>query len=551
MGNIMKSKNRFLFLRDIVLRYFLIIFICNGILISTVKGQNVLDERQSNLISENKKDVDKENNKLQMIEDEVWEEGTDFIDDLSVDRDNDQEDNLLQKQSMHLGQVEAKNTDVREVMEMIAIESGMNIVVDDDVHAKVTIFLKDVEAREALRIITEANNLAYHEESGMVYVMKAKEFERRYGSVFGGNFEKRTIKLSYAKGEDILEVLKKIKSPSGIVKFDKQDSSLLLTDVPASIERMESVIKELDISIEKHIFAIKYASLEEIAQEIRDVMTPDVGRLEFNQSSQEIVVYDTNVKIDEIDRMIKRLDYDKKKYSLDAKILQVILNDEHLEGIDWEAIVSDFKTVDFLGFDEDSEVIVNKKVLSLGTVNDEDYKVLLDALDTVGIVNNIGEIKSLLVPHKSTEIVIKPKEALLDNGNRIDLDLISSKKKLGIFISLSNSDENLLMLKINPKIIPVSEVISEQGDMDDASSPTSQNDFDDYGKGLTLALMNVKKGSTVVLGSLFKEVTVERIRKVPILGNIPLLGFVFRNQGKTQRPSEIIVFLTPQVISEE
>ena len=67
-------------------------------------------------------------------------------------------------------------------------------------------------------------------------------------------------------------------------------------------------------------------------------------------------------------------------------------------------------------------------------------------------------------------------------------------------------------------------------------------------KGLTLKL---QEGTTIVVGGLFKSVQVEATRKIPLLGDLPLLGFAFRMQGQRLRATEIIVFLTPKVIMKE
>jgi len=65
------------------------------------------------------------------------------------------------------------------------------------------------------------------------------------------------------------------------------------------------------------------------------------------------------------------------------------------------------------------------------------------------------------------------------------------------------------------------------------------------------ATLQVEDGATIVIGNLFNEVMVESAWKIPLLGDLPLLGFVFRNQGEVPRKSEIVTFLTVKVVEKE
>ena len=66
-----------------------------------------------------------------------------------------------------------------------------------------------------------------------------------------------------------------------------------------------------------------------------------------------------------------------------------------------------------------------------------------------------------------------------------------------------------------------------------------------------MADIRVDAGDTVIVGHLFKKVMVESTWKIPLLGDLPLLGFVFRNQGQKQRQSEVITFLTIKTVNNK
>lgn len=196
--------------------------------------------------------------------------------------------------------------------------------------------------------------------------------------------------------------------------------------------------------------------------------------------------------------------------SLQAKIVQIVLNDEHRDGVDWEAIVSDFHT---LQLKKEGLVSASDKKysLSVGEVSDEDYEVLLDALDTVGHVSQKD-----FEPFSIT----KDEPKLQDLS--VDLKDIPSLK---LDLWWINSPSGEPKLKIAP-------VIGMQAHKDD---------IDIFKDETELRLSNDK---TIVIGGLIQEEEITKTRKFPLLGDLPLVGLVFRKQGRLMQKTETIIFLT-------
>lgn len=196
--------------------------------------------------------------------------------------------------------------------------------------------------------------------------------------------------------------------------------------------------------------------------------------------------------------------------SLQAKIVQVVLNDEHRDGVDWEAIVSDFHTL-LLKKQGLMSASDRKHRLSVGEVSDEDYEVLLDALDTVGHLSQ-----------KDFEpfSVTKDEPTLQDLS--VDLKDISSLKLDLLWISSPSGEPKL-------KITPAVGMTAEDGGVEIFKDETE------------LRLSNDK---TIVIGGLIQEEEITRTRKFPLLGDLPLVGLVFRKQGRLMQKTETIIFLT-------
>ncbi len=183
---------------------------------------------------------------------------------------------------------------------------------------------------------------------------------------------------------------------------------------------------------------------------------------------------------------------------LEPHLVQIILNDEHRQGVDWEAIVSDFHPL-ILKKENDGDDTKNR--LSIGVISDEDYVVLLDALDAVGQV---------------TQSTLEPVTLALDAKTNIDFPFSDVKNKISIAAQLSVSPKGVNQLIVSPVI---------------------------QGKTASTTI-DLKTNTTVVLGSIFSEHEVTKTHKFPLLGDLPIVGLVFRNKGKLMQKIETIIFLT-------
>ncbi|MBI3601446.1 MAG: hypothetical protein HY209_00905 [Candidatus Omnitrophica bacterium] len=200
--------------------------------------------------------------------------------------------------------------------------------------------------------------------------------------------------------------------------------------------------------------------------------------------------------------------------TLDAKVVQIVLNDEHRQGVDWEAIVSDFHSLQLKK--EDNPIWADKKYkISVGEVSDEDYAVLLDALDTVGRVSHTDFPSLVFKKNESGTMDVSPDPKVLP---AIHMDCM-----------WFNSPAGEAKLKIETAI---SMMLKDSGKPGSLATLKAQTDVD------------LKDNTTVVIGGLMREEEITKVHKFPLLGDLPLLGLVFRKQGKLMHKTETIVFLS-------
>ena len=204
--------------------------------------------------------------------------------------------------------------------------------------------------------------------------------------------------------------------------------------------------------------------------------------------------------------------------TLEANVVQIILNDEHRGGVDWGAIVSDFHTAPLKK--ENDPLWNNKKYhLSFGTVSEDDYAVLIDALDMAGQVSQFPQA---------------PIKAVSGTPARINFE----KQNIHVDLYLSHLKSGDLSLRIDPHIA-VAAMELWNGERVPASVLLQAE-----------TRMLIADNKTIVIGGFRKVEEITRKHKFPLLGNIrmlgniPIVGLVFRSKGRLMQKTETVIFLT-------
>jgi len=366
--------------------------------------------------------------------------------------------------------------------------------------------------------------------------------------------ETRSILLLHADASGLIKTLNQIKSPAGEIAYNQDKRVLIIKDESEQLEAMDDFVRKVDIPIKTKVFQLRYVKAHDILSDIKEILTEDVGRARFGTQANSIMVTDTPEKLEEINGLIKRMDRTIRDILFETRILQVVLNDEHPMGIDWEAIVSDYQKLVFPGFSidvagEDSEQ------LSLGTVSQEDYDVLVEALDTVGIVRTISQGNAKTESETARTLSIVPSLARDTRQDRSIPDAFKTtdsadssterwkSKEVQFHLTPTIKYDETLTVSVTPELVQGS-----AGAL--LTVPESEKDKD-AGSSSRSIMVQVEDGATVVIGSLFEEVITESARKIPLLGDLPLLGTVFRNQEEELRKAEIIAFLTVKSVEKE
>ncbi len=360
----------------------------------------------------------------------------------------------------------------------------------------------------------------------------------RADDAFPGNAAVKIVKLSFASLQQTAAMLTEIKSPEGKVAVNEEAHSLVLMDGPDRIRMMEALIAQIDIQILTAEIPLKFSRADEVLDRVRPMLTRSVGIITADMIANTIKVTDSPAVVDKVRRAVEALDPRGRKVILEAKLVHVVLDDQHLDGVDWSGIVADHQHFRlggqylFLGGKE--------KTLSLGTIEAVDFVPLIEALDTVGVVKEYPVVDVPVMSDSDVWLKVQfnePDLALEVVGDN-DIPVVTGTA-IEFFIKPRVDTDGTLKTMIYER--DSSGVAEVQG----AAGGSI------FSRKARYASVRSIDGGAIVIGGIVATEQVLTRRKVPLMGDIPLLGLAFRYHNSSLRREEFVVFLTPKIIVPE
>ncbi|HPB67934.1 MAG TPA: secretin N-terminal domain-containing protein, partial [Candidatus Omnitrophota bacterium] len=434
-----------------------------------------------------------------------------------------------------------------DILKLIAQKSGMNIITGKGVSGNVSVYLKNVQWKDALRIILDSNGLAYKNDGGILHVMPAAEFEKRYGYRFGGDLKTRIVHLDYADAQDMVTLLTQMKSYLGKIIFEAKSGTLVLTDSGDVIAEMEELIRKIDVPVTTKVYELNYAQAEDLAQKVAEVLTKSVGQVKHDARSNKLIVRDTPVSIEGIDKLVYSFDVREQQVLIEAKILQVVLSDEYKFGVDWEAVASEYHNLNFKSNFSVLNTTDKSGTMTVGTLENDDYTALMEALKTIGETNILSSPRITALNNQEARILVGSQEPYVTtttttpaSGPTTTAESISFiDVGIKLYVTPTIHRDDFITMKIRPEVSSVTRTLTTSNNNSIPVVETSEAE----------TMVMIKDGVTVIIGGLIKEEQIDSENKVPLLGDIPFLGHAFRNEDHLTRKTEIVIFLTPRLMS--
>ncbi len=426
-----------------------------------------------------------------------------------------------------ISEVDFARTPLSDVIKVLTEKSHLNIEADVLPTRFITLCLKDVSLENLLSVVTLMSDLAYMQEEQVIRVVSREEYEQKMGRPFAPETQVEVIKLEYRSVDDMKKNLVQLKSLKGHFFADEKNQQLILMDSEEPLKQMQSLLRSWDTPpLVTKVFSFQFVKADIVVEKISKTLTEDLGQLVLDGDTNSVTVTDTAQKISEIEQMIQDLDkLIKVRWRIQVSRIQ--LNEEHQGGIDWDAIVSDYKNFDILGDQQNGSPEENR--LSLGTITKEDFPVLKDALDAAGQLIDLNDFSGVSQLNSEKEWGW---DTMNVPGDFKDDEGFAMKMK----ILVNALPEKKYLVRLSPHLHWLAD-----------NRPTLEASSDKPFQPQVSAELPIDGADVIILGGLLREKEVEKTSKVPLLGDLPLFGFIFRSENRFILRTEYIIFFIPEL----
>jgi type IV pilus assembly protein PilQ len=430
-----------------------------------------------------------------------------------------------------------QNIEVRSLLQVIADFTNFNVVTSDTVTGSLTLRLKDVPWDQALDIILQAKGLGLRKSGNVIWIAPKDELAIKEQADLEAGKKKTELEplrtqayqLNYTKAEDVAKGLAgsntggggggnatRILSARGSVISDQRTNQLFLTDIPSKLEEIQSLIARIDIPV------------RQVLIEARIVEASDT----FGKS--------LGAKLGFVD-------------------LRGIRNGTpgwNIAGDNRAAIGGNYVGVGQVTRQtpDAGDAFTNQQMVNLPAIGQGGYNPASFALSIFGAAANRFlnlEISAIEADGKG-KLVSSPRiitadqvKAFISQGQKVPFQKSTSSGATAIeFV------EATLKLEVTPQITPEGNII-----MDVKINKDSLGALTALGREINIKEIKtqvlVENGGTVVIGGIYEQETNDSVSKVPFLGDVPVLGNLFKTKTSDSRRTELLVFLTPKVVTEK
>lgn len=444
--------------------------------------------------------------------------------------------------------LDLKQMDILAVLKFLAEEANLNIVPGKNVGGRVTLSLKAVTIQDALDIIALNHELAYVVQKGVIHVMTEADYQRLFGSSFADQRQVKTLYLQYADVTNVATVLGSVKSAVGRVVADGQTRTVVLIDVPEKLQQMVAAAESMDraTQLQTQIFELKYGKAVDIKAEVEKALTPKLGTVRVDKRTNTLAVTDLLPRLQEVQRVINAFDRKTRQVIIEAKIIEVRMDDRFQMGVDWEAIFKNAMDLNVKQIFPITPALSSFGKLTVGTLAKDKFKAVIELLETVGRTNILSTPQIAVVENEEAKILVGTKEAYVTSSVTQTAQAATTAEQItfidvGLQLKVTPviNPEGFVTMKIKPEVSSVSRFLET----------ASKNRIPIVDTSSAETTVMVKDGITIVIAGLMKDETVNATKKVPILGDIPIVGAAFRSKEDKVVKTELIFFLTPSLIS--
>lgn len=401
--------------------------------------------------------------------------------------------------------IQIKDADIRDVINFIADESGTNLVLSEDVDGKVTLKLRQVPWDQALVTVMQANKLGYVRQGNVIRISK-------------------------------LDTL-------------KQES-----EAAKSVAEAQKTLSPVRVKV----IPVSFANVTTLVDQFKPFLTKDSGSIIADNRTSSLIVTDSDEVLERVSRLVRALDIPPAQVMIEGKVVEA--GEEFIQsaGVNWNFGGSEVN----IGQGRFGPVELTPS-LNIGTRNPQlaagdafNFGLNIGTMDVLGDLSAtlaLAERDSLLKIISSPRIVAmnREKATIKQQGEQVTISSVVDQQ--GNMTTGVQRTPIVVELTVTPQVTNDGNVIMDVqvlrefagALLDGASNARPIN------RRSAVTKILVRNGQTAVIGGIYQSDSTEVENGVPVLKDLPVLGWLFKSKSRDSVKNELLIFLTPRILNNQ
>ncbi len=426
-----------------------------------------------------------------------------------------------------------RDADIVDVFRLLGAQAGVSIVPDSSVrHDRISMCLKEVTFDTAMTALVRAYDLQTRHEGNVLLVGSAASMNRRFGGDEGRDaLAARTVvfPVRNARVDDLVKPLQDALVAGTVVLADRRTSAIVVTGSEPTLQRARQLIVALDgpggtaSGRLTSVIPLRFVRASEAVKLLKGFI-PD-GQAAADDRQNAILTTGTSEAIETVRTFVAEIDRPSRQVMFEVKVIDLMpQNDASNVGIQ-------FGGIDLLG---QPAVGATAFAFTRSTVQ-------------------LNATINFMVSKGSARVLATPRLVTLNNH---EASMLIGETYPIIYFDIRSGNQQIQTIDIGVKLRMTPTIGSDGSIVADLHPEYSEiqgfeQSYPIVASRKVDSTLRVRDGETIVLGGLLREIGAETVTKLPLLGDIPILGSVFRNRQKTAERDEIVFLITPHILGGE
>lgn len=446
----------------------------------------------------------------------------------------------ISKTENDLFSIELREAEIGDLLRVLAHDYNLNIIMDKDVKGKISASFTNIGLEEALERIAENHNFILQKTGNVIKVIP--------------NFVTRTFVLKYIEAKKLFESSSG-EQGQGMPTTGPEASPPIPTQTTTAGAGTGTTFK---------------------ANTIYDLLS-DKGKVFYDNETNSIMVIDYPANVERVAHYLEKIDIMPQQVLIEARLVEVKLQKEHALGVNWQLFAEKgsyhlgqfdvYSTSASQGIQQaipykntyypPAQTTTGSETPFTITIFDENINVVLSALSNQLRTNILSAPRVTTVNNREAEIKVtqnlpwaEPEVSVEGESGTVSVTWKINFEEVGITLKVmpTINEDGKITMTLNPEVSEKTsdyELTVTQGTTEQAYTVPIID------KRTASTKVVIGTGQTLIIGGLIKDKIIEGESKVPLLGDIPYLGYLFKSKKEIRDKTELLIFVSPTIITQK